>query len=153
MSGFQVLAFLQAVMMNDALDLKTCLVLCPASTVLNWDNECKEWMKHVPKPLRLKVICDEILWCSQRFVWLGSRVQVRRCFSIVAWKLSAICSINRNYFLFNLKHPKMNDNPLGVQISSGNSQTIVPVLCICEYLVVITVDRSEIRLVRLAFHS
>ena len=57
----QVIAFLQAIFSCPEIALRTCLVLCPASTVLNWKIECDKWRKgpdersSVPKELWFKV--------------------------------------------------------------------------------------------------
>ncbi|GAV08747.1 hypothetical protein RvY_18395 [Ramazzottius varieornatus] len=50
----QTLAFLQAVLTSLELNLRTCLVLCPASVVLNWDSEVKEWMAKISQDVALK---------------------------------------------------------------------------------------------------
>ncbi|XP_055333402.1 transcriptional regulator ATRX homolog [Paramacrobiotus metropolitanus] len=50
----QVISLMQAILSNKVLNLETCLVLCPASTIGNWENECVQWMKGIPKDLTIK---------------------------------------------------------------------------------------------------
>ncbi|OQV18244.1 Protein CHROMATIN REMODELING 20 [Hypsibius exemplaris] len=50
----QVISLLQAIFSCDAMNLRTCLVLCPASTVLNWYSECDMWMRKIPAEYRFK---------------------------------------------------------------------------------------------------
>lgn len=44
---FQVVSLLHALLTNEDTDIKTALVVCPVSTVLNWVNEFDKWLKDV----------------------------------------------------------------------------------------------------------
>lgn len=45
---FQVVALAHTLLMNEATTVKTIMVVCPLSTVLNWVNEFKIWLKYTP---------------------------------------------------------------------------------------------------------
>ncbi|XP_054754849.2 transcriptional regulator ATRX-like isoform X1 [Lytechinus pictus] len=40
----QVISYLHTIMTNDDLDVKTCLVVAPLNTVLNWEDEFEKWI-------------------------------------------------------------------------------------------------------------
>ncbi|XP_074000047.1 uncharacterized protein isoform X3 [Rhodnius prolixus] len=45
--SLQVVSLLHALLTNEDTDIKTALVVCPVSTVLNWVNEFDKWLKDV----------------------------------------------------------------------------------------------------------
>ena len=48
----QVISFVHTAMKNISSVIKTCLVVCPLNTVLNWVNEWERWL---PKRDRAEV--------------------------------------------------------------------------------------------------
>ncbi|XP_043266891.1 transcriptional regulator ATRX-like [Venturia canescens] len=46
--SFQVVALSHTLLQNEATGIKTIMVVCPLSTVLNWTNEFKIWLENVP---------------------------------------------------------------------------------------------------------
>ena len=45
---FQVVTLIHTLMAYEETGVNTVMVVCPLSTVLNWCNEFKIWLKHVP---------------------------------------------------------------------------------------------------------
>ena len=41
---FQVITFVHTLLTHKQLKLKTCLVVCPLNTVLNWSHEWEKWL-------------------------------------------------------------------------------------------------------------
>lgn len=46
-STFQVETMIHALFADKGMGVRTVLVVCPLSTVLNWVNEFKMWLEHV----------------------------------------------------------------------------------------------------------
>ena len=52
-----LIAFMHTMLTTESLNLRTCLVICPVNTALNWKKEWEMWMPD-DKPINVYEICS-----------------------------------------------------------------------------------------------
>lgn len=53
--SIQVISYLHTIMTNPDLKVKTCLVVAPLNTVLNWEDEFEKWIGHMDSGINVSI--------------------------------------------------------------------------------------------------